>query len=121
MEPEILYFENYPKHKLLKALQTLPTPIYEGFSIFRHKDLPLETLKISPEVERRQKERLAKVKSGRDPKRVAERLARIKNAAASKENLMPVVIDAVRDYVTLGEIVATFKEVFGTYRDPGHF
>jgi methylmalonyl-CoA mutase N-terminal domain/subunit len=76
----------------------------------------IETLKVNPEAEDKQKRRLEKLKKERDNKRVKEALAEIKRVAKSKENLMPVVLDAVKNYVTLGEICIVLKEVFGEYR-----
>lgn len=80
----------------------------------------IETLKISKEVEVKQKIRLADVKKKRDVAKVEASLAQLKQAAATADNLMPHVIAAVREYVTVGEIVQVFKDVFGTYKDPAH-
>jgi len=82
---------------------------------------PIETLRISPEVERHQRSRLETLKKKRDPRQVGEALRRLKETASTEENLMPAVLAAVRRYVTVGEISAVFKEVFGTYKDPGHY
>ncbi|HSA58730.1 MAG TPA: methylmalonyl-CoA mutase family protein [bacterium] len=85
------------------------------------QETPIETLKISPEKERHQKERLRRVKETRNRTKVETALADLKRACATRENLMPYVLNAVREYGTLGEIVETFKAAFGTYKDPGHF
>jgi methylmalonyl-CoA mutase N-terminal domain/subunit len=82
---------------------------------------PVEILKISKEAEERQLKRLAAVRKKRDSKKVEAALADLKRVCASNENLMPHVLNAVREYVTLGEIVETFKSAFGTYKDPGHY
>ncbi len=82
---------------------------------------PLEILRISQEAEKRQVKRIQEVKAKRDPQAVQKALADLQKAAESKDNLMPLVLDAVRKYVTVGEIVQTFKTVFGTYKDPGHY
>ncbi|MGB9735280.1 MAG: acyl-CoA mutase large subunit family protein [bacterium] len=73
-------------------------------------------LKVDPEVERAQIERLKKVKEERDNSVVEKSLKRLKQAAGSKENLMPFIYDAVKAYATIGEITNTLKEVFGEYR-----
>jgi methylmalonyl-CoA mutase N-terminal domain/subunit len=75
-------------------------------------------LKIDPALERQQIDRLAGVRSRRDSRAVEERLAAIKRAA-SKEgvNLMPPIIDASRDYVTLGEMCDALREVWGVWRE----
>jgi methylmalonyl-CoA mutase N-terminal domain/subunit len=75
-------------------------------------------LKIGPEVEQAQNERLAELRARRDSFRMAGALADLQAAAATEENLMPYLIDAVKANATLGEICAALKEVFGTYREP---
>jgi methylmalonyl-CoA mutase N-terminal domain/subunit len=82
---------------------------------------PIEILRIDPEVERRQLERLKKIKEERDNAKVADRLGKLKEAAEKNLNLMPYIIDAVREYATLQEICDVFREVYGTYTDPAMF
>ena len=79
---------------------------------------PLEILKIDPEVERKQVESLKKVKAGRDAAAVQRRLEDLKDAACTKTNLMPLILDAVRVYSSVGEIMGTLREVWGEYHDP---
>ncbi len=76
----------------------------------------IETLKVNPEVEEKQKRRLQKLRKQRDNEKVKRALAEIKKVSSSEENLMPAVLDAVKSYVTLGEICNVLKEVFGEYR-----
>ncbi len=77
-------------------------------------DVPL--LAIGPEVEQAQCKRLAELRHHRSPAAVAEGLARVRAAAADPTaNIMPAVIEAVRAYATIGEIMATMAEVFGRY------
>ncbi len=47
-----------------------------------------------------------------------EKLAALRKAAQGSENLMPYILEAVREYATLGEIMGVFREVFGEYREP---
>ncbi len=75
-----------------------------------------ELLKIDNTIEIQQKENLKKLRSTRDNNKVGSILSKMKDAAEKDENLMPHIIDAVRDYATLGEISNTFREVFGIYR-----
>ena len=81
-----------------------------------HVTIPL--LEIDREGERRQRERLARVRRERDNELVAQRLEALREAAQGTENLMPHILDAVRAYATLGEICGVFREVFGEYREP---
>lgn len=82
------------------------------------EERPLEILKIDPEVERRQVERVRRIKRERDQALVKEKLGRVHAACRNGENLMPVLIDAVKAYCTLGEISDVYRDVFGVYRDP---
>ncbi len=79
----------------------------------------IETLKVNPKVEEKQKIRLERLRKERGSKEVKRTLAKIRGVAASGENLMPVVLDAVKSYATLGEICGVLKDVFGEYRS-GH-
>jgi len=79
---------------------------------------PIPLLKIGPEAEQHQKERLARVKSRRDRQAVKESLSALTKAAATDQNLMPFLISAVREYATLGELCSSLKDVFGVYVEP---
>jgi methylmalonyl-CoA mutase N-terminal domain/subunit len=76
----------------------------------------IETLKVNPEGEEKQKRRLERLRKERDGEEVKRALAEIRRVADSRENLMPVVLDAVKSYATLGEICDVLKDVFGEYR-----
>jgi methylmalonyl-CoA mutase N-terminal domain/subunit len=82
------------------------------------EERPMEILKIHPEVEQRQIERVRKVKRERDQALARERLGGVHAAARNGDNLMPHLIEAVKAYCTLGEISDVYREVFGVYRDP---
>jgi len=79
-------------------------------------DEQINILKVDPEIEKAQIKRLNDVKNNRDNKAVEQSLKRLKQAASSKENLMPFIYDAVKLYASIGEITGTLKEVFGEYR-----
>ncbi len=78
-------------------------------------DIPI--LQISPEVEVRQKKRLAELRQSRNHEAVEKSLKEIYNAARDGKNLMPVLIDAAENYVTLGEMVEELKKEFGIYEE----
>ncbi len=69
----------------------------------------------------RQLERLAAVKARRDEAAVQAALARLREAAASGDNVMPSAIDAVELYATVGEVCGALREVFGDYEEPVRF
>uniref|UniRef100_A0A832DIG3 Methylmalonyl-CoA mutase n=1 Tax=Ignavibacterium album TaxID=591197 RepID=A0A832DIG3_9BACT len=82
-------------------------------------DIPILT--IPPEVEIQQKKRLVDLKQSRNQFAVEESLKEIRQAAVDGNNLMPVLIRAAQNYVTLGEMVGELKEVFGTYEEVSVF
>jgi methylmalonyl-CoA mutase N-terminal domain/subunit len=75
-------------------------------------------LRVDPQAERRQLERLAAYKRDRDPERLETRLRELSEAAAGQDNLLPAIREALRERATLGEVCATMREVFGSHR-PG--
>ncbi|MEQ9617934.1 MAG: methylmalonyl-CoA mutase family protein [Deltaproteobacteria bacterium] len=85
------------------------------------EEATISTLKIDDRVEREQGEKLRRIRERRNDKAVKKRLEDILTAARREENLMPSIIDAVREYATLGEISDIFREAYGVYRDPGYF
>lgn len=78
-------------------------------------DIPI--LYISKEVEEKQVKRLKELKASRNAEDVKNSLEALKKAAADGTNLMPKVLDCARKYVTLGEMCAELKEVFGVYEE----
>jgi methylmalonyl-CoA mutase N-terminal domain/subunit len=78
-------------------------------------------LKIEDQVAHRQQEKLKALKARRDAGAVQRALARVEGACRGRENLMPVLIDAVKAYVTLGEISDVYRRVWGAYREAASF
>jgi methylmalonyl-CoA mutase N-terminal domain/subunit len=79
--------------------------------------LSIPLLQMDPEGERRQRQRLARVRRERDNALLQRRLAALRRAAQGDDNLMPYILDAARAYGTLGEICDVLREVFGEYRE----
>ena len=79
---------------------------------------PVEYLRIDEAVEREQVVRVQRVKAARDMARVERRLAQLADTCRDGKNVMPVLVDAVKDYVSLGEISDVYRQVFGRYREP---
>jgi len=75
-------------------------------------------LKVDPEVGERQVARLKELRNTRDNAAVSQALAALKAAAQGTDNLMPLIVKAVRVLATLGEICDTLREVFGEYEAP---
>ncbi|MBE8539686.1 methylmalonyl-CoA mutase family protein [Geoglobus acetivorans] len=82
------------------------------------EDLNIPILKVDEEAQRRQVERLKKIKAERDNDAVREALEWLRSAAESNENVMPPILEAVKAYASVGEIMGVLKEVYGTYRKP---
>ena len=84
-------------------------------------EFEIDTLRIDPLVEARQRELLARLRAERDEQRVEAALGRLRDAAASGANTVPHILDCARAYCTLYEIRAAMEEVFGAYREPVFF
>jgi methylmalonyl-CoA mutase N-terminal domain/subunit len=78
-----------------------------------------DLLKVNPELEEKQRERVARVRAERDSPAAAQAVARVTQAAKDGSNLMPPIIEAVRRYATLGEIAEAMRSVFGQHQ-PSH-
>ncbi|MEI3345967.1 MAG: methylmalonyl-CoA mutase family protein [Dialister hominis] len=89
-----------------------------GVNKFTMEEPPVEgLLKVDSSAGEFQKNKLAKVKAERDNAKVQEELKKLEVAAADEEvNLMPVILDCVRAYCSLGEICGVLRKVFGEYK-----
>ena len=92
--------------------------IIVGVNQFQVEEQPLRNiLRIPPEVERYQREKLARVKRERNSDNVRKSLASLKAVAQGTGNVVPPILEAVKAYATVGEISDTLREVFGEYRE----
>ncbi|MFX1356193.1 MAG: methylmalonyl-CoA mutase [Promethearchaeota archaeon] len=78
-------------------------------------------LKIDEKIAQQQIQKLLKIKKRRDNEKLKEKIEMLKEAARGTENLMPYIIDCVREYASIGEIINALKEVFGTYQEDSIF
>jgi methylmalonyl-CoA mutase N-terminal domain/subunit len=81
------------------------------------EDQPLALHKIDPSVERRQRERLARLRATRDSAAVRRALDALSRVTEAGGNTMPAIVEAVEARVTLGEICDVFRAVYGEYRE----
>jgi methylmalonyl-CoA mutase, N-terminal domain len=81
----------------------------------------VEVLKVDPESERRQLERLEAVKSNRNQELVAERLETLRGVAGRDGNLLYPIKDALRDGASIGEVCGAMRDVFGEYQGGAFF
>jgi len=75
----------------------------------------VELLHVDPEIERRQRERTARVRAHRDADAVAGALAEVRDTASTDANLLPAMREALRVRCTVGEICGVLRELWGTY------
>jgi methylmalonyl-CoA mutase N-terminal domain/subunit len=90
-----------------------------GVNRYQLEDEPeVDILRIDPTLERKQIDRVQALRARRDSSAVEGRLAALKAAAASDGvNLMPLIVEAARDYVTMGEMCDALREVWGVWRE----
>ena len=90
-----------------------------GVNKFQIEEKPVEgLLKIDESVGKLQKDKLAKLRATRDNAAVTAKLAALEAACKGEDNLMPLILDAVKAYATLGEVCGVMRKVFGEYQ-PG--
>jgi methylmalonyl-CoA mutase N-terminal domain/subunit len=117
---------HYPQMEIADAAYKFQQQIDRGEKVLvgvnryvSDENPPVEILKIDPELEERQIARTLEVKNRRNNKRVRECLERLGEACSNGENVMPFLIEAVKEYATLQECCDVYRKVFGVYRDPG--
>ncbi len=119
--------QGFPQREIAKSAQWYQKAVEKkekiivGLNEFVEKDEKIETLKIGSETEKKQVRAVKKIREKRDQKRWRLSLSKLQAAARTRVNLMPLIIDAVRAYATVGEISSALKEVFGEYREPSLF
>jgi methylmalonyl-CoA mutase N-terminal domain/subunit len=78
---------------------------------------PRNLLRVNPQVGEQQIKRLQALRNRRDQKKVSQSLMLLKEAAQNdKVNLFPYILDAVKNYATIGEIIDILKDIFGEYK-----
>jgi methylmalonyl-CoA mutase, N-terminal domain len=82
------------------------------------KPIRIPILEMDPRGAERQIQRLERLRRERDSGRVGQALDQLRLACQGTQNTMPPLLDCVRAYATLGEIVSVMKEVFGVYAEP---
>ncbi len=122
----------YPQREVMDAAYRFQKEVEEGkrlivgVNIFRSEDI--EEIRKVPllefdqrEIEERQKKRVKMVREMRNKQKWERALNELRRAAERGENIMPYVLNAVKAYATLGEIMGTLKEVYGVYVEPPEF
>jgi methylmalonyl-CoA mutase N-terminal domain/subunit len=90
--------------------------IVVGVNKFEEEDLEVpDLLRVDPESEREQVDRLKAFKTDRDQQLVAQRLDELREAARGEDNLLPAIRQALKDRCSLGEVCGAMQDVFGKY------
>ncbi len=115
--------KGYPQREIAEASYHFQRAVEQkrkiivGVNEFVAEEKPIPTLIIDESVRQQQAEKLRRLRRTRDGRRVGETLNTLEHAARGTQNLMPLILDCVRAYVTLGEICDTLRGVFGTYQE----
>jgi methylmalonyl-CoA mutase, N-terminal domain len=116
--------QNYPQREIAEASFRYQEEVESGQRIIvgvngyqLEDELPLEILKIAPELERKQVGRVQAVRASRDGAVVESALTALREAAAADANLMDPLLDCARVHCSEGEIVESLQRVFGTYTE----
>lgn len=92
--------------------------IIVGVNEFQSEEEPMkDLLRVNPEIEKKQVEKLTLLKNKRNEAEVRENLLMLKDKASSDQNVMPAIIKCVKSYASLGEICDQLRGVFGEYKD----
>lgn len=107
-------------YRYQKSVESKETMVV-GVNCFEVKEEPPKgLLRVNPEIAETQKRRLKELRQRRDSRAVGQALKEVEAAARGDANLVPPIVEAVRNYATIGEICDVLRNVFGTYR-PGAF
>jgi len=107
----------YEYHKRVEAGEETVVGV-NAYSIT--EDTEPDILTVDTDVQKRQRERLSAVKEERDDEAVEEALEAITSAVDAGENVVPAVVDAVKRYATMGEIMNVFETQYGSYQETVH-
>jgi len=115
---------DYPQAEIARASYEYQQKVESGEAIVvgvnrfgEKEEKPIDVLRIDRSAEAAQVEKLHRLRHDRSGERTTEALGRLKRAAASNENLMPALLEAVRSYATLGEICSSLRDVFGVWQE----
>jgi methylmalonyl-CoA mutase N-terminal domain/subunit len=111
-----IYRAAYEHQKAVEKKEKIIVGVNEFVS---EKKLSLKTQKIDPKSEPHRRRELAALRQKRNASKVEKCVATLDRATRSSENLMPIIVDCVRNYVTVGEICKVLRGTFGEYR-PSH-
>ncbi len=115
--------EGYPQREIQNSAYAYQIEVEKkrrvivGVNEFVQDSPRVEVMTIDPSIERDQVKRLRAVRAGRNDATYAEALRRLAAAATRKDNLLPLVLDAVKAQATVGEIAGVFRDVWGEHQE----
>jgi methylmalonyl-CoA mutase, N-terminal domain len=115
--------QGYPQREIQNSAYAYQVEIEKkqrlivGVNEFVQDSPHVEVMTIDPAIERDQVERLRAVRGRRDAAKHAEALRRVEAAAKGKDNLLPLVLDAVKAEATVGEIAGVLREIWGEHQE----
>lgn len=119
--------KGYPQHEIHESAYSYQQSVENGSRVVvgvnkyqLEEKRNIDLLRVDSVVEQRQLDKLQKLKQVRDNNKVEQSLAEIRRVAGSEQNLMPMLLGAVKQYTTLGEICDVLREIYGVY-EPGTF
>ncbi len=118
IQKEILE-EAYQKEKRMKTGEMVVVGVNRFTLEEEEKELRLH--EYNPQVAREQIESLNQLRRTRDQEKIKRHLGQLRTAGRNQENLMPYLIEAFKDYASLGEVCQVFKEEFGIFEQPSVF
>ena len=83
------------------------------------EEMKVPLLRIDPAIEKTQVQRVQEVRQNRDNQKVESVLNQLEEAGQTEANLMPYIVEAVKEYATIGEICQVLRNVFGEHKEVG--
>ncbi|MCK4302789.1 MAG: methylmalonyl-CoA mutase [Candidatus Eisenbacteria sp.] len=102
-----------------KAVETNEVVVVGVNKYTMQAETPQSEFRLDPELERRQAERLARLRAGRDDQQTTKALKELERSAREGRNVMEPMYACVASYATIGEICNRLRAVYGSYCDPG--
>ena len=100
-----------------RAVETKEQVVVGVNDFIADEERGIPTLRIDPQIEREQIQRLEALRARRDANKTKAAMAELERRAATKENLLPAILGAVEAYATVGEISDTLRRAFGEYQE----
>jgi methylmalonyl-CoA mutase N-terminal domain/subunit len=100
-----------------RAVETKEQVVVGVNDFVAEEERGIPTLRIDPQIEREQIQRLRALRTKRDANKTKAAMAELERRAATKENLLPAILAAVEAYCTVGEISDTLRRAFGEYHE----